>query len=89
MKVQPTIKSIGSAKCLRQLHDKVCDRFMTMLATQEKTGSGLILIFLGSKDVLQALGLSHRPTFRGNYFNPALEGKWIDRTQPDSLRSPT
>lgn len=44
---------------------------------------------LGSTDLMKALGLSHRPTFRENYLNPALEGGWIDRTQPDSPRSPT
>jgi len=44
---------------------------------------------LGSNDLMQALGLSHRPTFRNNYLNPALEGGWIERTQPDSPRSPT
>lgn len=44
---------------------------------------------LGSKDLMQALGLSHRPTFRNNYLNPAMEDEWIKRTQPDSPRSPT
>jgi Fic family protein len=44
---------------------------------------------LGSSDSMQALGLSHRPTFRENYLNPALEDEWIERTQPDSPRSPT
>jgi len=44
---------------------------------------------LGSTDLINALGLSHRPTFRDNYLTPALEGGWIERTQPDSPRSPT
>lgn len=44
---------------------------------------------LGRNDLMQALGLSHRPTFRNNYLNPAMEGEWIERTQPDSPRSPT
>ena len=44
---------------------------------------------LSSADLIKALGLSHRPTFRGNYLNPAMEGGWIERTQPDSPRSPT
>ena len=43
---------------------------------------------LSSSDLMQALGLAHRPTFRGNYLNPALAGDWIERTQPDSPRSP-
>lgn len=44
---------------------------------------------LGGAALLNALGLSHRPTFRENYLNPALEGGWVERTQPDSPRSPT
>ena len=44
---------------------------------------------LGSNDLMQVLGLSHRPTFRNNYLNPAIEDGWIERTQPDSPRSPT
>ena len=44
---------------------------------------------LGTNDLTKALGLFHRPTFRKNYLNPALAGGWIERTQPDSPRSPT
>jgi hypothetical protein len=44
---------------------------------------------LGSNNLMQALGLSHRPTFRNNYLNPALQDEWIERMQPDSPRSPT
>jgi Fic family protein len=43
----------------------------------------------GSNDLMRALGLSHRPTFRENYLNPALKDEWIERTQPHSPRSPT
>lgn len=43
----------------------------------------------GSNELMKALGLTHRPTFRGNYLNPALKGDLIERTQPDSPRSPT
>jgi len=43
---------------------------------------------LSSSDLMQTLGLAHRPTFRENYLNPALAGDWIERTQPDSPRSP-
>lgn len=40
-------------------------------------------------DLMQRLGLSHRPTFRQNYLEPALAAGLIERTQPDSPRSPT
>ncbi|MBF0439290.1 MAG: Fic family protein [Magnetococcales bacterium] len=44
---------------------------------------------LGSTDLIKAIGLSHLPTFRKNYLNPALEGGLLERTQPGSPRSPT
>ena len=34
-----------------------------------------------------ALGLSHRPTFRKNYLAPALERGLIERTVPDKPKS--
>lgn len=44
---------------------------------------------LSAGNLMAALGLSHRPTFRKNYLNPALEGGWVERTEPDSPNSPT
>ncbi|MBF0245709.1 MAG: Fic family protein [Planctomycetes bacterium] len=44
---------------------------------------------LGGKELREALGLSHPPTFRQNYLTPAIEAGFIERTQPDSPRSPT
>jgi Fic family protein len=44
---------------------------------------------LGSAALMKALDLTHKPTFRENYLGPAMEGGWIERTQPDSPRSPT
>lgn len=38
---------------------------------------------------MAGLGLAHRPTFRRNYLEPALAAGLIERTQPDSPRSPT
>lgn len=43
----------------------------------------------GSSELMAMLGLTHRPTFRNNYLDPALDEGWIERTQPDSPRSPT
>jgi hypothetical protein len=40
-------------------------------------------------DLMLGSGLSHRPTFRKNYLEPALVAGLIERTQPDSPRSPT
>ena len=35
-------------------------------------------------DVMAALGLSHRPTFRNNYIRPALEAGLVEMTRPES-----
>jgi len=62
--------------------DQVTDQVAVLIRA---IGSGE----LGSNNLMRALGLSHRPTFRSNYLNPALEDEWVERTQPDSPRCPT
>ena len=62
--------------------DQVTDQVALLLNAIE-TGE------LGSQNLMKVLGLSHRPTFRNNYLNPAIENGWIERTQPGSPRSPT
>lgn len=42
-----------------------------------------------NKELMKTLGISHRPTFRNNYLNPAIKNEWVERTQPESPRSPT
>ena len=42
---------------------------------------------LAAKELMARLGLSHRPTFRKNYLNPALESDLIERTIPDKPNS--
>ncbi|MFA5353827.1 MAG: Fic family protein, partial [Thermodesulfovibrionales bacterium] len=74
--------AINEAVATDQVTDQLTDQVAALiqaLGTSE----------LGGNDLMKALGLSHRPTFRENYLNPALEGDWIERTQPDSPRSPT
>lgn len=44
---------------------------------------------IGATDLMNRLNLSHRPTFRKNYLEPALAAGLIERTQPESPRSPT
>ncbi len=73
---------MSSVASTDQVGDQVSDQVAKLLKVIE-TGE------MASTDILKALGLSHRPTFRRNYLNPALEGRWIERTQPDSPRSPT
>ncbi len=59
---------------------------------QDKTPIERILSVLGDEtlsatELMERLGLSHRPTFRKNYLNPALEQKLIERTIPDKPNS--
>ena len=49
---------------------------------QEKTEQGIT-------SLMDALDLSHRPTFRRNYLNPALAQGYVERTIPDKPNSPT
>jgi hypothetical protein len=76
------LDAIGSSGSTDQVRDHVTDQVALLLRA---IGGNV----LGSIGPMNALGLSHRPTFRANYLNPALEDGWIERTQPDSPRSPT
>ena len=59
---------------------------------QDKSATGRLLSVMGNdalsaSELMQRLGLSHRPTFRKNYLNPALEQNLIERTIPDKPNS--
>lgn len=59
---------------------------------QDKTPIKRIISAIGDEtlsatELMERLGLSHRPTFRKNYLNPALEQKLIERTIPDKPNS--
>lgn len=59
---------------------------------QDKTPVGRLLSALGkdtlsAAELMQRLRLSHRPTFRKNYLNPALDQHLIERTIPDKPNS--
>lgn len=42
---------------------------------------------LSAVEIMGKLNLVHKPTFRKNYLNPALEAKLIERTIPDKPNS--
>ena len=62
------------------------------VSDQDKSSAERLLSVLGSDvlsaaELLQRLGLSHKPTFRKNYLNPAIEQGLIERTIPDKPNS--
>ncbi len=44
---------------------------------------------LSIRDIMQSLNLSHRPTLLYDYIKPAIEGGFVEMTQPDSPKSPS
>ncbi len=80
---------------LKALRDSIRETLSTDQVNDPVTDQVALLIGaiggneMGGTDLMNVLGLSHRPTFRENYLNPALERGWVNRTQPDSPRSPT
>ena len=68
------------------------DQRDNQVTDQDKTPSERLLSVLGDKtlsamEIMCRLGLSHKPTFRKNYLNPALEQNLIERTIPDKPNS--
>ena len=60
-----------------QVGDQVGDqvaRLLVVLRTGPKTAT----------ELMAALGLSHRPTFRKNYMRPALAAGFVEMTHPES-----
>lgn len=76
------LDAIASSVSTDQVADQVTDQVARLLKGigQEEASSAALMALLG---------LSHRPTFRDNYLNPALLGGWIERSLPESPRSPT
>ena len=65
-----------------QVGDHVTDQVARLIKKIEKSEKS-------AGDLMKALGLSHRATFRKNYLKPALEEGLIELTQPNAPRSPT
>lgn len=68
------------------------DQDSDQVADQGKTSVDRLLSALGNDtlsaaELMERLGLAHRPTFRKNYLNPALEQNLIERTIPDKPNS--
>jgi ATP-dependent DNA helicase RecG len=44
---------------------------------------------LAVREIMQSLKLNHRPTLLYDYLKPAIDGGFVEMTQPDSPKSPT
>lgn len=80
--LEAIMESIQQAISTDQVSDQVSDqvkRLIKAVGSGERSGA----------ELMKSLKLAHAPTFRKNYLTPALEESWIQRTQPDSPRSPT
>lgn len=44
--------------------------------------------YMALKDIMAKMGIKHRPTFRENYLNPALEEGAIERLYPEQPKHP-
>lgn len=66
-----------------QVSDHVTDQLQALIKVLAKQAT------MTASDLMEQLNLKHRPTFRKNYLNPALQKNWIEMTQPDKPKSPT
>ena len=72
--------------------DRSTDQHGDQVNDQDKIPTERLLSVLGDKtlsatELMDRLGLSHKPNFRKNYLNPALEQNLIERTVPDKPNS--
>lgn len=59
--------------------------------SSDQVNSLLLIVnesWMSAVELMELLSLSHKPTFRKNYINPALTLKLIEMLFPDSPRSP-
>ena len=71
---------------------RTTDQDSDQVSDQDKSYVERLLSALGNDtlsatEIMERLELSHKPTFRRNYLNPALEMKLIERTIPDKPNS--
>lgn len=74
------LQALNEAAATDQVGDQVSDQVKALLKC-------LIKQPLTALAIMKKLGLSHRPTFRKNYLQPALDAGLIERTLPDKPNS--
>ena len=75
-----------------RITDQDSDQVTVQDSDQDKNPVEKLLSVLGDNvlsaiEIMERLNLVHKPTFRKNYLNPALEAKLIERTIPDKPNS--
>lgn len=73
----PLPESITALKATEQVAEQV-KRILSCLKSEP----------LSVREAMNVLGLHHRPTFLYNYLYPVLDTGLVERTQPESPRSP-
>jgi Fic family protein len=77
------LENIMSAIKNDQVSDQVSDQVESLISAFKKAENKA----QSAVELMAALKLSHRPTFRNNYLHPALEAGLIEMTVPDKPRA--
>ena len=85
-------ESLMELRNLEDTTDQDSDQVIDQDSDQDKKSVEKLLHVLGddvlsAKEIMERLDLVHKPTFRKNYLNPALEMKLIERTIPEKPSS--
>lgn len=80
MMMQIIFDALNNLDTTDQVSDQVSDQVNILLNCMGNE-------VLSATQLMQRLGLSHRPTFRKNYLNPALKNGLIEMTIPDKPNS--
>ena len=75
--LEAILEAIRKYHTIDQESDQITDQVARLLA-ELRDGPR------SAAEVMNALGLSHRPTFRNNYIRPALEAGLVEMTHPES-----
>ena len=76
-------EAASAETCTDQVTDQVTDQADKLLHALDGKAP------LKVNELMSAVGLAHKATFRANYLTPALEAGLIEMTHPDSPRSPS
>ena len=74
------LQALREANATDQVSDQVTDQVKALLKCLGTQPTSAL-------ELMKKLGLSHRPTFRQNYLQPALDAGVIERTLPDKPNS--